>query len=117
METPEMKIDLLACPICNKPIDHDEDEATLICYACGFSWQADHKDHIKLYQAFPRRAGKWVKCSERLPDHYDLVLVTRRKPHAFFLQDGHWLEGRKDPKDEVQWYDGDPLADLGWKKK
>lgn len=35
-------------------------------------------EYEELDVVLPERTGKWIPCSERLPDHYEELLITRK---------------------------------------
>ena len=104
---------------CDFPPDQ-YDGYTISCWECDFNvgWQPDSKCAIAVWDAWPRRAGQWVLCSERLPGEdgfcyalsfYGLIDFAKRRGSTFESAAGSFKA--------IAWYDGDPLADLGWEKK
>ncbi len=119
---------LKPCPICKStvltmkryPYEFKEPEYTRMCASCWFECPE------LLWNKLPRRSGKWVKCSKRLPDEercYLVVLKSTRTmslaaPFLDYREDrGTWVGtggSIKNKGDIIAWYDGDVLADLGW---
>lgn len=70
-----------------------------------------------LWNKIPRHAGKWVKCSERLPEVHKEVLVIKEDGSMDLFLASIMHADYTYSYIKWYWYDGDLLADLGWEEK